>query len=182
MRQGFFSPPYFFRSFCLFSRRASQSPKEMSVTSIEQMTDHERHEEHEGEESVPPLPSVFCFAHTRIISDSQKGNVSNADVLWNNILNQNIKYGPHIRIWDTTLFLTERRIRCENNIFQTGRPDNFLRSRNLAALPVAEFAGSRDLASSPGKDADQGDEVQEGIVVIRNCRGNRLSVSCEPVV
>jgi len=29
------------------------------------------------------------------------GNVSNADVLWNNILNQNIRYGLRIRIWDT---------------------------------------------------------------------------------
>ena len=25
-------------------------------------------------------------------------------MLWNNILNQNIKDGPYIRIWDTTLF------------------------------------------------------------------------------
>jgi len=30
------------------------------------------------------------------------GRVSNADILSNNILNQNIKYGLHIRIWDTT--------------------------------------------------------------------------------
>ena len=38
------------------------------------------------------------------------GNVSNADVLWNNILNQNIKYGPHIRIWETTLFSSSVRL------------------------------------------------------------------------
>jgi len=37
------------------------------------------------------------------------GNVSNADVLWNNILNQNIKYGPHIRICDTTFFHVDKR-------------------------------------------------------------------------
>jgi len=49
------------------------------------------------------LLSEYLHEITEAVGElTNTGNVSNADVLWNNILNQNIKYGPHISIWDTT--------------------------------------------------------------------------------
>jgi len=50
---------------------------------------------------------ILVHAKNPIALNGKIANLSNVDMLWNNLLNQNIKYGSHIRIWDTTLLWVE---------------------------------------------------------------------------